>query len=102
MRFELFTRDTPSRDAKIARSRISQDFGIKGENQKVNWADHFCLTELALQGYFAGSPQAVVVARRPPAQPVVGGLWISGIYLGMAGGFSACGDVRLGGGILWH
>lgn len=56
----------------------SQPLDIMAEKKKAHGADRFCLTEPASRSYFAGSPQAVVVARRLPAQPIVGRLWIAG------------------------
>jgi len=53
----------------------SQILDITVEKKKAHGADRFCLTETAPRSYFAGSPQAVVVARRLPAQPIVGRLW---------------------------
>ena len=95
-------RDTGFHSVNSAAERALQPVGIQAETEKVIRPDHFCLTRLAPQGYFAGSPQAVVVARRLPAQPVVGRLWKAGVYLGMAGGYSVSGEVRLVGGMLWH
>ena len=94
--------ETRCAGAKTRPHEISQVPEIIFQKQKVDRPDHFCLTEIALEGYLASSPQAVVVARRLPAQPVVGGLWKVGVYLGMAGGLSLRGVVRLGGGILWR
>ncbi len=56
----------------------SQQLDITAEKKKAHGADRFCLTGPAPRSYFAGSPQAVVVARSLPAQPIVGRLWTVG------------------------
>jgi hypothetical protein len=58
--------------AEIAASRASQTPETTREYKKAHPADYFYLTMLVREGYLASSPQAVVVARRLPAQPVVG------------------------------
>ena len=95
-------RDTLFNRVRSPAERIPQAPEISAQNDKVIRSDRFCLTELAPRGYFASSPQAVVVARRLPAQPVVGGLWTERVYLGTAGGFPVGGELRLVGGMLWH
>ena len=95
-------RDTRFHSVNSPAGRPSEALGIARENRKVIPSDRFCLTGLGAEGYLASSPQAVVVARRLPSQPVVGGLWTTGVYLGMAGGFPVGGEVRLVGGMLWH
>ena len=59
---------------EMAAFGTAQPFEITLKTQKTHPGDHFCLTESVAEGYSAGSPQAVVVARRPPSQPVVGGM----------------------------
>ena len=88
--------------AKLTPVCRSQLLDITGEKKKAREADRFCLTGPAPRSYFAGSPQAVVVARRLPAQPIVGRLWTVGVRLGMRGEFDLDGELRLVGGKLWH
>ena len=71
-------RDTLFPYANFRGFSIVQLAGIMREMKKVTRTDRFCLTELVGERYFASSPQAVVVARRLPAQPVVEGLWTAG------------------------
>ena len=63
---------------QLAPIRDSQLLDITIEKKKAHVADRFCLTGAVPRSYFAGSPQAVVVARRLPAQPIVGRLWTVG------------------------
>ena len=42
--------------AEICGFRIAQTAGITPESKKVHRVDHFCLTGLVREGYFAGSP----------------------------------------------
>jgi hypothetical protein len=56
MRFEPRRSVTQCENAEIAAFGISQLIENTPESKKVHRADHFCLTELVAEGYFAGSP----------------------------------------------
>ena len=47
---------TQCENAQIGGFWIFQAPEINGESKKVHRPDHFCLTELVREGYFAGSP----------------------------------------------
>ena len=57
MQLKFLKRDTPASRADLGFRRAPQATGIASEKEKVDPADHFCLTGLAPEGYFAGSPK---------------------------------------------
>ena len=78
MQFDRGSLMTQCEVAELTPVGSPQLLEIARERKKAHEADRFCLTGPARRSYSAGSPQAVVVARRLPAQPVVGRLWIVG------------------------
>jgi hypothetical protein len=56
MRSEQNASVTHCEIAEIRGFWIAEPLEIPDENKKTHQADHFCLTELARRGYFAGSP----------------------------------------------